>query len=204
MGYASGEITKLEYGKYLAACLTYLAHRQRDRVGLVSFAGDVVDYVPPSAKHLQHVLHALDRAKAEGRGTVSAIMRKVVDMQRRRGIFLLLSDLYESPDELRNAVAPLRDAGHDVLVMHVLDPSEIRFPFDSAATFEDMETGEKFPIVPARQRKAYAELLTSHLGAVEGLMGEGGVDYIRADTSQPVDELLFAYLVRREHLRGMR
>jgi len=204
MAYGSHGVTKLEYAKYVAACLSYLANRQRDRVGLIAFAEDIVDYVPPSAKHLLNVLHSVDRLQAKGRAALYKTMLKVSDLQRRRGIILLISDLYESTDELRNAIAPLRDAGHDVVVMHVLDPAEVAFPFDSAATFEDMETGERLPIVPGRQRKEYADLVTGHLDAVERLMAEGGVDYLRAESSRPVDDLLFAYLLRRERLRGMR
>lgn len=197
-------VSKLEYAKFIAACLTYLAHRQRDRVGLITFAGDIVDYVPPSARHLQSSLHAIDRATASGKSALPMVARQVADLQRRRGIMLILSDFYDSPEALRDTLAPLRDAGHDVLALHVLDPAEVDFPFEDSATFEDMETGERLPVVPGRLRKQYTALFGQHLDAVEGLMGEGGVDYLRTVTSQPLDDLLFSYLVRRERLRGMR
>lgn len=197
-------VTKLDYAKYIAACLTYLAHRQRDRVGLVCFSDDITDYVPPSARHLLTSLHAIDRARASGNSALPKAARQVADLQRRRSIILLLSDFYDSPDALRDALAPLRDAGHDVLAFHILDANEVEFPFDASATFEDMETGERLPIVPGRQRQQYTTLVQEHLAAVEGLMGEGGVDYFHAVTSRPLDDLLFAYLVRRERLRGMR
>ncbi|MBV6521559.1 MAG: hypothetical protein MNPFHGCM_01698 [Gemmatimonadaceae bacterium] len=201
---ATDGVSKLDYAKYIAACLTYLAHRQRDRVGLVCFRDDVVDYVPPSARHLHTSLHAIDRVTASGKSDLPKVARQVADLQRRRGIVAVLSDFYDSPGALRDAMAPLRDAGHDVLAFHILDRYEIDFPFDESATFEDMETGERLPIVPGRQRAQYTALVRDHLAAVEGLMGEGGVDYLQAVTSKPLDDLLFAYLVRREHLRGMR
>jgi uncharacterized protein (DUF58 family) len=197
-------VSKLDYAKYIAACLTYLAQRQRDRVGLVCFRDDIVDYVPPSARHLHTSLHAIDRATASGSSALPKVARQIADLQRRRSIILILSDFYDSPDALRDALAPLRDAGHDVLAFHILDADEVDFPFDESATFEDMESGERLPIVPGRQRKQYTNLVSEHLAAVEGLMGEGGVDYLRAVTSLPLDDLLFAYLVRRERLRGMR
>jgi uncharacterized protein (DUF58 family) len=204
MGYGTTGLSKLQYAKYLGACLTYFSHRQRDRVGFVSIDQDVVDYVPPSAKHLNQVLHALDRAEPRGQGSLAMPLLKISESQRRRSILLLLSDLYEPPDKVRDALGPLRDAGHDLVVMQLLDPSELGFTFDAAGTFEDLETGERLPIVPARLRERYTELISDHVAAVERLLGEGRVDYLLVDTSKPVDEVLFEYLVRRERLRTVR
>src|SRR5512134_201853 len=79
MGYGHQSLTKLDYARYLAACLTYFSHRQRDRVGLVTFNDDIVDIVPPSAKHLTHVLHGLDRAVAGGKGSLSMPLAKIAE-----------------------------------------------------------------------------------------------------------------------------
>ncbi len=204
MGYGTTGLTKLEYAKYVAACLAYFSHHQRDRVGFASIDRDIVDYVPPSAKHFYQVLHAIDRAEVRGEGAIGLPLHKVSESQRRRSMLLLLSDLYESPEKIRDAVGPLRDAGHDVVVMHVLDPAELNFPFDSAATFEDLESRERLPVVPARLRSRYIELVREHLETIERLLGEGRVDYVLVDTSKPVDALLFEYLVRRERLRTVR
>lgn len=93
MQYGSGPLSKLEYAKYLAACLTYFSHRQRDRVGLISFDDDVRAFVPPSAKHLQQVLHELDRATPLGKGSLARPLAKVAESQRRRGVMLVLSPI---------------------------------------------------------------------------------------------------------------
>lgn len=204
MGYGTSGLTKLEYAKYLAACLTYFAHRQRDRVGLVTVDSDIVDFVPPSAKHLNQVLHALDRAQPRGRGSLATPLLKVSESQHRRSMLLILSDLYEPADKIRDAIGPLRDAGHDLLVMHLLDPSELNFNFDSAGTFEDLESGERIPVVPGRLRTRYTELIRDHVAAVEKLLGEGRVDYLMVDTSKPVDDVLFHYLLRRERMQSVR
>lgn len=204
MGYGTTGLTKLEYAKYLAACLAYFSHRQRDRVGFVSIDSDIVDFVPPSAKHLNQVLHALDRAAPRGKGSLAGPLLKVSESQHRRSILLLLSDLYEPADRVRDAVGPLRDAGHDVVVMHLLDPTELDFPFETAATFEDLESGDRIPVVPGRLRARYTQLIRDHVAAVERLLGEGRVDYVMVDTSKPVDEVLFQYLLRRERLRTVR
>lgn len=204
MGYGTTGLSKLQYAKYLGACLAYFSHRQRDRVGFVSIDSDIVDYVPPSAKHLNHVLHAIDRAQPQGAGVLARPLLKISESQQRRSMLLILSDLYEPAEKVRDALGPLRDAGHDVVVMQVLDPAELNFPFDAAGTFEDLESGEKIPVVPARLRKEYTHLIQDHVQTVERLLGEGRVDYLLVDTSKPVDERLFEYLVRRERLRTVR
>jgi uncharacterized protein (DUF58 family) len=204
MGYGTGALTKLEYAKYLAACLTWFSHRQRDRVGFVSFDADVVDYVPPSAKHLNNVLHALDKATPGGKGDLVIPLARIAESQRRRGIMLVLSDLYDDADRVIRALGPLRDAGHDVVVMHLLDPAERTFPFDAAATFRDVETGERLPIVPARLRKDYLRMMGEHLATMAKRLGEHRIDYTFVDTSQPLDAMLFEYLVRRERMRTIR
>lgn len=204
MGYGSRGVTKLEYAKYLAASLAFFSHRQRDRVGFASFADDLVDYVPPSARHLPQVLHALDRATASGKGGLARALAKVAESQRRRGFMLVLSDLYEGPDQVIGALGPLRDAGHDVIVMHLLDPMERTFDFEDAATFEDVESGARLPVVPSRLRGEYRRLVAAHVDTLQRRLGEHRIDARFVDTSQPLDGLLFDYLLRRERLRTVR
>ena len=95
MGYGSSGVTKLDYGRILAGCLTYLVHKQRDRVGLVAFDNDVVEHVPPSAKHMEVVLHVLDRLKPARPGNLRVPLHKIAEHFGRRGILVLISDLYE-------------------------------------------------------------------------------------------------------------
>ena len=204
MQYGSGPLSKLEYAKYLAACLTYFSHRQRDRVGLISFDDDVRAFVPPSAKHLQQVLHELDRAIPLGKGALARPLAKVAESQRRRGVMLILSDFYEEPDRVISALGPLRDAGHDVVVMQILDPMERSFAFDDAATFEDVETGVRLPVVPSRVRGEYQRLIAAHLATMSKRLGEHRIDYSLVDTTQPLDAMLFEYLVRRERMRTVK
>src|SRR5262249_26435622 len=93
MKFTSGDMpSKIEYGSYLAACLAYLATKQRDRVGIITFDEDIVTHIPPSAKHFEMVLHTLDRATPERRGLLSAPLRKMAEHFKRRGILLLISD----------------------------------------------------------------------------------------------------------------
>ncbi|MGH7506801.1 MAG: DUF58 domain-containing protein, partial [Longimicrobiales bacterium] len=163
MDYGSGGVSKLDYARYLGASLTYFSHEQRDRVGLVTFDEDVIEYVPPSAKHLDVVLHTIDRVEARKPGQFGPALAKVAGTLRRRGFLVLVSDFYDEPEAVVEAVAPLRYRGHDVIVFHVLDPAELEFPFEEAGSFEDLESGERIPIVPETQRARYRELIQAHI-----------------------------------------
>ena len=148
MEFASRGISKLEYGCYLGACLAYLAQRQRDRVGIITFDSDIVTHVPPSAKHFNVVLHTLDRAKAERPGNLAVPLNKMAEHFKRRSILVLISDFYEEPDVILEAIKPLRFLGNELIVFHVLDPAEIDFGYEDASSFEDLESGEQIPVVP--------------------------------------------------------
>src|SRR5947207_10212 len=103
MGFASRGVSKLEYSCFLAACLTYLAHRQRDRVGIITFDDAIVDHVPSSAKHLDVVLHTLDRSAAKRRGNLR-VVSNLAEHFKRRSILVLISDFYEEPDAVLDAI----------------------------------------------------------------------------------------------------
>ena len=204
MDYASQGITKLDYGRYLAACMSYFSRQQRDRGGLVTIADEIVEFVPPSAKHLEIVLHTIDRARPAGRGNLSGPLLKVAEASRRRSIMALISDLYDEPEAIVRAVSVLKSMGNDVIVFQILDPAELNFPFEEAAHFEDLESGERIPVVPERQREQYRELMDGHLSELSRLLIENRMDYYLFDTSQPLDHALFRYLSQRERLSRVR
>ncbi len=163
MGFKSRGVSKLEYGSYLAACLAYLAHRQRDRVGIITFDSDIVTHVPPSAKHFNVLLHTLDRMKAERRGELAGPINKMAEHFRRRSVLVLISDFYEEPDVILEAIKPLRFLGNELIVFHVLDPAEIDFAYDDASSFEDLESGEQLPVVPESFGDEYRKLIAAHI-----------------------------------------
>ena len=204
MSYTSGGVSKLDYGRFLAASLAWFSARQRDRIGLVLFDDDVVEWVPPSTRHLQTILHRLDKVPAGGRGSLSQPIYKIVERLTRRGIVVLISDFYEEPDKVRDAVGLLRAGGSDVLAFHLLDPAELKFPFEAAATFEDLESGDRVPVVPEDLRDRYRDLVRGHLAALSGHMAATRVDYEMLDTNEPLDFALHAYLARRHELRRTR
>ena len=212
-------ISKLEYGCYLAAALAYFSSGQRDRVGLATFDDDVVDYVPPSAKHLRLVLHALERtgaSKAEGgrqkaeggagrrASTLLPPLKKLSESLRRRSIVLLISDLYEEPEAVIDALTHIRGRGNDVIVFHLLDRYELQFPFMDSSSFIDIETGERMPVIPEYLRKQYKELIAAHCATLARRTRENRIDYALFDTSKPLDQALFTYLLARERFNRVR
>ncbi len=215
MRYGSGALTKLDYGRYLAASLLYFSHLQRDRVGLATFDAALRDYVPPSARHLDYALYALDRLDREeaadhrGDGAAPAPglagpLLTLTERLSRRGIVAVVSDLYAEPDAVARAVRPLRFRGHDVVVFHVLDPAELAFPFTGAATFEDLETGWRMPVVPEAVRDEYRRLVRQHIDALGRLFVDSRIDYALFDSSVPLDYALVRYLATRERLTRVR
>jgi len=204
MAYGSGEVTKFDYARFLAASLAYFSHDQRDRVGMVSIAQDVVDYVPNSAKHMDVLLHTVARSKPQGKTDLAASLRKVNELLRRRGIVVIVSDLYDEAENIIQAIAPLKYRGHDVIVFHVLDPAELDLPFDQPTSIEDLETGERLPIVPAALRERYRELIAGHIAALSKGLTNQRIDYALLDTSKPLDDALFTYLATRERLSRVR
>jgi uncharacterized protein (DUF58 family) len=204
MDYSSGEISKLDYARYLAACLSYFSRQQRDRVGLATIASTIVDFVPPSAKHLDIVLHTIDRVQPRGGGDLAAPLLKIAEAIRGRSIIALVSDLYEDPRAVLRAVSYLKNKGNDVIVFQVLDPAEIEFPFEGPVHFEDLESGERVPVVPELQREGYRELMREHLDDVQRLLLDNRIDYSLFNTSDPLDHALFSYLLRRAKLSRIR
>ncbi len=204
MGFGSRGVTKLDYAKMLAACLTYLVHRQRDRVGLIAFDSDIVAHVPPSAKHMDVVLHTLDRLAPSGQGSLRGPLHKMAEHFGRRGLLVLISDLYEEPDAVLEAVSPLRFRGSDIVVFHLLDPAEIDFAFDAPSSFEDLETGEQMPVVPDALADQYRGLVRAHVDGLTERFSGSRIDYTLVNTSSPLDHALFSYLSSRERLARVR
>ena len=208
MRFTSHALTKLDYARYLVACLAYLARKQRDRVGLVTFDEDVIDFVPPSAKHLPILLHTLDRAdrapEGRARARSRAPLHKAGEACHRRGLMVLVSDLYEDPGAVLDAVALLSHRGSDLMVFHVLDPAELEFPFDQPAAYEDLESGERIPVVPDAVRERYRALVADHIATLSRVLGENRIDYGLFDTSKPLDHALASFLTRRERMVRVR
>jgi uncharacterized protein (DUF58 family) len=203
MGYGSGAVAKIEYARFLAASLAYLAVHQRDPAGLVVFDEEVRAYVPPSLRHgqLPSLLSALEQAQPSRRTDVERALAGVARLVRRRGMVAVVSDFYDPPERILRALAPLSGRGHDLVLFHVLDPLEIDPRLREPVRLEDMETGQQLEVGPA-QSAEYVARMREHVETLRRAAGNRGADYRLLDTSRPLDGALREYLRRRE--RGVR
>lgn len=204
MAFQSGPVSKLDYGRFLAASLGYLSLQQRDRVGLVTFDNDLVSVVPPSIKHFDRVLHALETSTAVRAGGFEKPIATIARTLGKRGIVALISDLYVEPKILLDSLAELRHRGHDVLVFHILDKDEVALPEAEARQFQDMESGARLPIVHEQMRASYAAAVRDHGETLHRRLGEQRIDYRFFDTTQPLDHALFEYLTERQYRMRVR
>jgi uncharacterized protein (DUF58 family) len=197
MNYGSGTVSKFAYARMLAASLAWLSQAQGDRVGLATFTDALVDVIPPSVRHLQRLLHTLAATRAGGTSQLVTSIEKLGLLAQRAGIIVLVTDCYARADALGRAVDALRMRGHDLIVFHVVDAAELTLPGDDDTTFEDAETGQLMPLTPRVLREKYQALVLAHHAALQARCAAAGADYVRLDTSEPLDRALHAYLDAR-------
>ena len=123
---------------------------------------------------------------------------------KRRSILAIISDFYDEPAKVLDAVKPLRFAGNDVIMFHVLDPAEVDFPYDESTSFQDVETGRKVPVVPDKLRDQYRQLIKDHIEELSQLCNQNRIDYAFMNTKIPLDHALFKYLAMRHRLTKAR
>jgi uncharacterized protein (DUF58 family) len=199
MGYASATISKLEYGSYLAAALAYLMNRQRDAVGLIAFDDKIVKMLPASARsgHLTSLLVTLERLQLGARTDVAKPLKDLAEAIRRRGLIVLISDLLDEPERVLQGLKHFRYRGTEVIVFQILDPAELRFPFEQAARFRDVETAEEVLAVPAAVREDYLKAITDLVERYRRELRLAGIDFTMLDTSVPLETGLMSYLFTR-------
>ncbi len=203
MGYGSGAVHKLDYARFVAASLCYLANVQRDAAGLIIFDEDVKNYVPPSTRQGQlfRLLHAIEKAEV---GTHTDFSKPFVHFQNflhRKGIVVVMSDFYEQPEVIVRTVEPLRFRGNEVILFHLLDPQEIAPKFRQPQLLEDMETQTTLEVSPEYAHNEYRRRIDAHIEALRDQSKRAGMDYFLINTARPLDEGLREYLaVRRGRL----
>lgn len=200
MGFGSHEVNKLDYARYVLASLAYLSHQQRDAAGMIVFDDEVRNYVPPSSRQGQfpRILHAIEKAELGTRTELAKPLLHCQEFLHRRGIIVLVSDFYEQPDKVMKAVLPLRFHGNELILLHVLDPQEIRPVLKEPSLITDMETGEALEVSPDYVRHEYTEKIDAHIEALKTEAQRNGIDYFLLDTSKPLDTMLRQYLTIRQ------
>lgn len=200
MKYGSRGMEKLEYAKFLAASVLYLAHLQRDAAGLVVFDDQVRNFVAPSTRQgqLHRLLNGVEGAQAAGKRTdLTQPFMHLMDFLRRRGMIAVISDFWELPEKLIETIVPLRFKGNEVVLFHLLDPEEIRPKLKHPVMFEDLETGEMMEVTPDYASHEYRDKINAHIADIESRAKGSGMDYFLVDTSRPLDAALREYLALR-------
>ena len=196
----STQITKYRYACHVAAGLAFVLIRQQDPVGLVMFNDQITEHLPPlrTMGHLRHLVEAMDRVRPVDRTNSSRALHAAVDLIKRRGLVILISDLMDDSDKISQGLAHLRQRGHDVIVIQVLDEAELNFPFDQTITFRDLESADHITVNTADIAADYALQFTEFLDKYKRACYEHGFDYVLASTATPYDTLLTALLSRRQ------
>ena len=199
MNYTSDGRDKLEYAKFLAASVCYLAHLQRDAAGLIVFDSEVRHFVPPSTRQgqLHRLLHGIEQAKPGVRTDLVRPFAHLMDFLRRRGMVVAISDFWDQPEKVIDTVAPLKFRGNELVLFHVLDPDEIRPKLKHPVLLEDLETGDTMEVTPDYAAHEYRDKMSAHLEDIEKRAKGAGMDYFLVDTSRPLDAALREYLAIR-------
>jgi uncharacterized protein (DUF58 family) len=203
MGYGSGVLTKFEYGRYLAAALTYLMVLQRDRVGLTVFDSGIRRRVQPrsSPAHMRHVMDVLESLEAGGRTGIAPALHASAEGLKRRGLVVVISDLIDDPEEVLGALRHFRHDRHEVIVFNLADPAELELPFGGLVEFEDMETGERLHVEPAAVREEYKRRVREFHETYGRECGGAKIDYELVTTALPFEYMLAAYLAKRAAMK---
>jgi uncharacterized protein (DUF58 family) len=200
MGYnRTAKITKLQYGCYLTAVLSYLMTRQQDSVGLTTFDSEIRLDMPArsSPRHFSEMMHRLDEV-VPGREThIAGTLHELANRFKRRCLIVLVSDLYDEPEEVIRALHHFRHCHHEVILFHVLDRAEIDFPFRETIAFHDLETNERIQIEPSYVRDEYIAQFEAFLQGYRRACAEARIDYVLADTTVPYDFMLSKYIAKR-------
>jgi len=201
MGYGSGEgHTKFEYGCYLAASLAYLMVQQQDSVGLVTFDNEIRRHIPPRGTmvHLNVLLRALEQVEPGEPTRVSNIFHHLAETIHKRGLIVIISDLYDDEKEVMRALRHFRHKHHEVIIFHLLDRAELELPFERLTQFVDMETAQRLQVDPRYVREEYLGQIENFINGYRRDCSESRVEYIVTDTSVPYEVMLTAYLGRRK------
>jgi len=193
-------LSKLEYATYLAGALAYLMIGQQDPVGLVTFGQEVKAFLKAKSKrsHLYSILRVLSESKAEGPTGLAASLHQIAELIPHRGLVVLFSDLLDDEAKAMDALAHLRYCGHDVILFHILDAAEAKFPFEHLTRFEDPEEQEPgLTADPPAIRASYLEEVERFIEHYREQCTRLRVDFISVDTSTTFDKALLAYLQRR-------
>ncbi len=200
MDYAgAGGVTKFQYGRLLAGALAHLVSRQGDAVGLVTYADAIRQFLPSRGGqvHLRALLLALAREAASGGTATAAALGRTIDLLKRRGLLIVVSDLYDEDAGVERALRRAAHIGHEVVVFQVLTRAEIELPFRGDVEIEDPETHARILSNGAAAARGYRAAVSTFLERWRERCSAYGIDYVRVFTDMPLDAALRGYLRHR-------
>jgi uncharacterized protein (DUF58 family) len=202
-GSSRGGWRKFDYAATAAASLAYLLQQQRDAVGLVTFTTKVQKNLPPSShpNHLKLLLHELDQTQPDEQTDVAQIFSELARQVRRRGMIVLLSDLFLPIPMLAESLKQFRHGRHEVIVFHVMHDDELTFPFGDNTLFRGLEEPVQLRADPRALRRSYLESVERFLADARRACAASGVDYVLMNTTDPLDAVLGRYLTFRQKIR---
>lgn len=199
-GSRSEGATKHDYAVRTAACLSYLMLQQQDSVGLVTFDKQVRKYIPPRArpKHLQAIVKELQRQKPEYETELGDVFHEMVAKIHRRGLLVIISDLFGDVEQLMKSLAHFRHANHEIIIFQIWDPDELDFPFRQWTQFASLEASANRHLVdPAQLRQAYLEKLEQFRDQLASGCNRHRISLVPMTTDQPYADALASYLALR-------
>ncbi|MGH9688410.1 MAG: DUF58 domain-containing protein [Candidatus Acidiferrales bacterium] len=201
MNYSSHSVTKIDYARFIAASLFYLAiQNQRDAAGLIVFDDEVRNYIRPSTRfgQLHRLLAGLEQAEPRARTDFAKPLHHFQQFLRRRGLVLILSDFFESPGSIVRTIEPLRFHGNEVVLFHVLDPREIEPQLGEPVILVDSETSQHMEVTPEYAQNEYRQKIGAHIEELQTRARAAGMDYFLLRTDRPLDSALAEYLTIRQ------
>lgn len=202
MDFKTTAISKLDYGRYLAASIAYLALRQHDAVGTLCFADDVLSLVAPASRQgqLHTILAMLENVEVASGTNFEQPFKKFRALEFKRGVVVVISDFYSDTESLLAAIRPLAQLGQDIILFQLLDPSEKSPDFQGNVLLEDVESGQAVEVDSDYLKNTYPRKLAAHLSGIESAAHRVGADYALIDTREPLDTALKRYLrLRTRH-----
>jgi len=199
MGYASGEISKLEYSRYIAASLAHMLLEQQDSVGLALFDETIRRFIRDSShpSHKKLLLHEIEACAPAGKTRTGGVFHELADRFHRRGMVIVISDLLTDAEDLIRGLRHFRHKGHEVILFHVLDPYEREFPFDQLTLFKGMESYPQVFAEPRSLKKDYLAALEQFTTIVQRGCRNSRIDFVPLTTTDPLDVALSSYLAKR-------
>lgn len=193
-------MSKLGYAQTAAAALAFLILKQQDAVGLATFDDQLRTLLKPSGSpsQLTPIVNAISSGGERAKTAAGPIFHELAERLTRRGVVIVLSDLFDDPESLLAGLRHFRHRRHDVIVMHVLDPAELDFPFQQPTLFKGLEAAGELLVDPVRLRKAYREEFNRFQTEVAAGCRAQGADYVLLRTDRPLDAALTAYLHQRQ------